>query len=72
MIESHTSLEHKLDTRLSSVEDQLQMLNGRFREQDKAIRDLRSDMVDANSLKQVEDSLCKVASQADQKFIDHD
>lgn len=72
MIESHMSLERKLDSRLSSVEDQLQMLNVKFCDQDKAIRDLRSDMVDTNSLKQVEDSLCKVASQADQKFADLD
>lgn len=72
MIDSHTKFERKLDTRLSSVEDQLQMLNTRFGDQDKVIRDLRREMVDVNSLKQVEDSLCKVASQADKKFIDLD
>lgn len=67
MIDSHSSLERKLDTRLSSVEDQLHMLDEKFRDQDRAISDLRTNMVDTNSLKQVEDSLCKVASQADQK-----
>lgn len=70
MIETHLSLERKMDLKLSSVEDQLQMLNHKLRDQDKAISDLRSNMVDTSSLKQIEESLTSVAAQADQKFVD--
>lgn len=39
LVESHLNLERKLDNRLCSVEDQLQSLNTKFQDQDRAIRD---------------------------------
>lgn len=72
MVEFHLNLERKMDSKLTSVEGQLRLLNSKLRNQDKAISDLRRNMVDTNSLKQTKESLSNVASQADQKFVDID
>lgn len=72
MVQSHLNLERKMDTKLTSVEGQLKLLNNKLRDQDKVILDLRRNMADVNSLKQIEESLTNVASQADQKFVEID
>lgn len=70
MMYNHHIHEHKFALKMTQIYEQMSNLNDKLQRQDEALRGLSANMANRSQLWGLEEALTKVASQADEKFID--
>lgn len=70
MVDNHNRLEQKLDSKLSHIDNQMSNLNLKLQWQDETLTKLGENMVDKTRFHSLENTLSRVANQADQQFAD--